>query len=232
MKPEEAQIADATMADQSRDQGHDKVHPVGSGVGAAAGAATGAAVGIAVGGPVGTLVGAALGAVAGGWVGHEVGETTHIPSRLPKQPKQIADVPKNARLESGWDPEWDQIYSRPGTLQVPLQELHDVRCGRLDTAKFAEYLDRPLKQLAGAMGKNYSAVHKTPAAPDVQPFLQSLKTSLVILEDVLANRSAVLAWLNSPHPDLGQRTPMDVILQGHPNAVKNMLQAAVIGTPS
>lgn len=155
-------------------------------------------------------------------------EIARIPSGLPEK---IADASSNS---SDLDRGWDQIYpahSRPGTLQVPLQELHDVRCGRLDTAKFAEYLDRPLKQIANAMGKNYSAIHKTPAAPDVQPFLQSLKTSLVILEDVFGNRSAVLAWLNSPHPDLGQRTPLDVILQGHPNAVKNMLQAAVIGTP-
>jgi len=137
--------------------------------------------------------------------------------------------------ESARDREWDQIYPsrmRPGTLRVPLQELHDERSGRLDAAKFAEYLDRPLKQMADAMGKSYSAVHKTPAAPDVQPFLQSIKTSLVILEDVLGNRSAVLAWLNSPHPDLGHKTPIDVILQGHPNAVKSMLQAAIIGTPS
>lgn len=133
------------------------------------------------------------------------------------------------------DPDWDQIYpshSRPGTLRVPLQELHDPRCGRLDAAKFAGYLDVPLKRLAEALGKTYSATHKTPAAPDVQPFLQSVKTSLVILEDVLGDRPAVLAWLNHPHADLGGRTPLDVILQGHPNAVKNMLQAAVMGTPS
>src|SRR5204862_2074581 len=98
--------------------------------------------------------------------------------------------------------EWDLIYpvsSRPGLLRIPLQELHDEGSGRLDAAKFAEYLDRPLKQIAGGMGKKYSAVHKTPAGPDLQPFLQSVKTSLVILEDVLSNRSAVLAWLNNPH---------------------------------
>lgn len=136
---------------------------------------------------------------------------------------------------SSGDSDWDQIYpshSRPGTLRVPLQELHDGKSGRLDAGRFAEYLGLSLKRLAEAMGKNYSAIHKTPASPDVQPFLQSVKTSLVILEDVLGNRSAVLAWLNHPHPDLGQRTPLDVILQGHPNAVRSMLQAAVMGIPS
>jgi hypothetical protein len=140
-----------------------------------------------------------------------------------------------SRRDSAWDRQWDLIYpstSRPGSLRIPLQELHDGRSGRLDAAKFAGYLDRPLKQIAEGMGKKYSAVHKTPAAPDLQPFLQSVKTSLVILEDVFSTRSAVLAWLNHPHPDLGERTPLDVILQGHPDAVKHMLQAAVIGTPS
>ncbi|HEX6865395.1 MAG TPA: antitoxin Xre/MbcA/ParS toxin-binding domain-containing protein [Thermoanaerobaculia bacterium] len=133
------------------------------------------------------------------------------------------------------DDDWDQIYpshARPGSLRIPLQELHDPASGRLDASRLADYLKVPLKQLAEALGKSYSALHKTPAAPDVQPFLQSVKMSLVILEDVLRDRSAVLAWLNHPHADLGQRTPLDVILQGHPNAVKNMLQAAVMGTPS
>jgi antitoxin Xre/MbcA/ParS-like protein len=136
--------------------------------------------------------------------------------------------------DSSEDRVWAQIYPmgvRADTLRVPLQELHDPASGRLDAARVAEYLKVPLKSLAEAVGKNYSTIHKTPAAPDVQPFLQSIKTSLVILEDVLGNHSAVLAWLNHPHPNLGQ-TPLDVILQGYPDAVKHMLQAAIIGTPS
>jgi hypothetical protein len=147
---------------------------------------------------------------------------------------KVVSGPASAH-DANRDREWDLIYTanpRPDLLRIPLQELHDERSGRLDAAKFAEYLDRPLKQIAEAMGKNYSALHKTPAAPDVQPFLQSVKTSLVILEDVLSNRSAVLAWLNNPHPDLGERTPLDVILQGYPDAVKHMLQAAIVGTPA
>jgi hypothetical protein len=123
-------------------------------------------------------------------------------------------------------------YPRPGTLRVPLQELHDPGTGRLDAARAAEYLKVSLKQLAEASGKNYSTVHKTPSAPDLQPLLQSIKASLVILEDVFVDRAAVLAWLNHPHPDLGERTPLDVILEGHPDAVKNMLQAAVMGIPT
>jgi len=166
-------------------------------------------------------------------------ETSRGSSKLSWEEARAATIDAWLRVQnlprSSESSNWDQIYpshSRLGTLWVPLQELHDGKSGRLDATRFAEYLDLPLKRLAEAMGKNYSAIHKTPASPDVQPFLQSVKTSLVVLEDVLGNRSAVLVWLNHPHPDLGQRTPLDVILQGHPNAVKNMLQAAVMGIPS
>src|SRR5882724_2731294 len=101
-------------------------------------------------------------------------------------------------------------------LQTPvltLQELHDPETGRLDAGRVAEFLKIPLKQLAAGLGKNYSTVHKTPAAFTLQPALQSIKRSLEILEKVFEDRSVVLAWLNNPHPDLGRRTPMEVILE-------------------
>jgi hypothetical protein len=116
--------------------------------------------------------------------------------------------------------------------QVTLQDLHDPNTGRLDAARIAEYLKVPLKQLAGGLGKNYSTVHKTPSAPALQPALRSIKRILEILDQVFANRSTALAWLNSPHPDLGQRVPLDVILEGHPDAIEDMLEAALTGTPS
>ncbi len=115
---------------------------------------------------------------------------------------------------------------------VTLQELHDPETGRLDAIRVAEYLKVTLKQLTGALNKNYSTVHKTPSAPVLQPALRSIKRSLEILEQVFVDRSAALAWLNSPHPDLGRRTPLEVILQGYPDAVEDMLEAALMGTPS
>ncbi len=98
--------------------------------------------------------------------------------------------------------------------------------------RIAEYLKVPLKQLAGGLGKNYSTVHKTPSAPALQPALRSIKRILEILDQVFVNRSTALAWLNSPHPDLGQRVPLDMILEGYPDAVEDMLEAALTGTPS
>jgi uncharacterized protein (DUF2384 family) len=75
-------------------------------------------------------------------------------------------------------------------------------------------------------------VHKTPSAPDLQPSLRSIKRILEILEQVFPTRAAALAWLNNPHVDLGRRTPLEVILEGYPVAVEDMLEAALIGLPS
>jgi hypothetical protein len=38
--------------------------------------------------------------------------------------------------------------------------------------------------------------------------------------------------LNSPHPDLGERTPLDVMLNGQADAVVTLLENAVAGLPS
>jgi len=115
---------------------------------------------------------------------------------------------------------------------VTLQELHDPETGRLDAVRVSEYLKLPLKQFAGALHKNYSTVHKTPSGTALQPPLRSVKRVLEILEQVFEDRSSVLSWLNSPHPDLGRRSPLDVIVQGYPDAVEDMLEAALTGTPS
>jgi len=115
---------------------------------------------------------------------------------------------------------------------LTLQELHDPATGRLDACRVAEFLKIPLKKLAEGLGKNYSTVHKTPTAPSLQPRLQSIERILEILEDVFADRAQVLAWLNHPHPDLGKRTPLDVICEGYPDAVEDMLEAALMGIPS
>lgn len=121
----------------------------------------------------------------------------------------------------------------PATARpVVLQELHDPETGRLDAAKIAEYLAVPLAQLARALGANYATVHKTPAALALQERLLPIKTALVILSELFRDQSTVRAWLNSPHPDLGKRTPLAVILEGHGDAVAAILENAIEGIAS
>lgn len=117
-------------------------------------------------------------------------------------------------------------------LRVDLPELHNPESGRLDAQRIADYLSVPLAQLARATGKKYQSLYKTPDAPGVQRALFPIKHSLDILTAVIQDRATVLAWLNSSHPDLGGRTALQVILEGHADAVEGMLEDAMAGMPT
>jgi len=170
--------------------------------GKALGASVGAAGGAAAGAAIGGTVGGRTGALIGAAIGTVAGGLAG---------KRLA--------ESHFAP-------------LLLSELHDSGTGRIDAAEVAAFLRIPLKQLAEALGKKYTTVHKTPSGLALQPALRSIKRSLEILERVFEDRSVVLAWLNDPHPELGRRTPMEVILEGHFQVVEDMLENALMGIPS
>jgi CheY-like chemotaxis protein len=118
-----------------------------------------------------------------------------------------------------------------GSIAVPMPELHSPS-GRLNAASIAKYLDVPLSEVAVALHINYTALHKTPDSQAAQPALTLFKRILVILTDMLGAQETVRAWLNSPHPDLGDRTPISVMLEGHADAVLTILENALVGVQS
>jgi len=117
-------------------------------------------------------------------------------------------------------------------IKIWLPELHDPKTGRIAADKVAKHLAVPLKQLAHAVGANYATVHKTPAADSLQSALTPVKRSLEILHELLQDPAAEKAWLNTSHPDLGMRTPLQVILEGNGNALWTILENALEGIPS
>jgi CheY-like chemotaxis protein len=118
-----------------------------------------------------------------------------------------------------------------GSIEVLMPELHSPS-GRMNAAAIAKFLDVPLSEVAAALHINYAALHKTPDSPSAQPTLVLFKHILVILTDMLGGRTIVRAWLNSPHPDLKNRTPISVMLDGHADAVLTILENALAGVHS
>lgn len=113
-----------------------------------------------------------------------------------------------------------------------LVELHDPKSGRLDARRIADYLQISLSSLAAPTGRSVAGIHKSPAADSLQQALSPLAQTISLLSEILQSREHVLAWLHSPHPDLGDQTPMRLILQGHAAAVADMLAAALAGQVS
>lgn len=121
---------------------------------------------------------------------------------------------------------------RGAGFSIRLKELHDEKNGRIDAAKVADFLGVPLAQLAAALGAKYAAVHKTPSAPSLQEGLSSIKRSLEILTELISDPADIRAWLNCPHPDLDDKSPIQVILEGNAGALRTILENSILGIPT
>lgn len=144
--------------------------------------------------------------------------------------KPIDDIDVEQRINTAL--ESPRRRAAQPAVRVRMPELHNPSTGRIAADKVAEYLGVKLKQLSEALGANYTTVHKTPAADSLQTSLAPIKRSLEILGDTLPDVVAVRAWLNSPHPDLGGRTPLSVILEGKAGALRTLLENALKGIPA
>jgi DNA-binding response OmpR family regulator len=113
-----------------------------------------------------------------------------------------------------------------------LGELHDPETGRLDAGRMASFLGTPLSRFSKFCQVTTAALHKSPASVSVQPHLLPIARSLTILTQLLGSKANVLAWLNSPHPDLGSEPPLRLILEGKAEVVADLLEAALAGQPS
>jgi hypothetical protein len=122
-------------------------------------------------------------------------------------------------------------HSRP-FLEVRLRELHDENSGRIDAQKVTEFLGVPLAEFVKTLGVSYPAIHKTPAARRLQEALRPIKRSLDLISSATRNLADAKAWLNNPHPDLGERTPLELILSGKSGAIVTLLENLRAGVPS
>jgi DNA-binding response OmpR family regulator len=124
-----------------------------------------------------------------------------------------------------------QVGAHPVASHV-LPDLHDPVTGRLDAGRMAEYLGIALSAFAKFSEISVAGLHKSPASSSLQERLVPIARSLTILSQLLGSKETVRTWMNSPHPDLGGRTPISVILEGKARAVSDMLEAALAGQPS
>jgi hypothetical protein len=124
------------------------------------------------------------------------------------------------------------IVRTDSPLTVTLEGLHDPRSGRIDASLVADFLGVPLSQVAVALNASYPAVHKTPDASSLQRRLALWKRAIELVSHVMRDRREALVWWNSPHPDLGLETPLQVGLAGHVDAVVTLVENALAGLPS
>jgi DNA-binding response OmpR family regulator len=118
-----------------------------------------------------------------------------------------------------------------GVLRHLVPQLHDPQSGRLDAARVAALYGLPLATVARIAGRSLSAVHKTPDAAALQAALAPFERIAVSLLRIAGGPAPLRAWLNAPHPDLQDRTPLAVLQEGGADTVAELLEDALLGHP-
>jgi hypothetical protein len=115
---------------------------------------------------------------------------------------------------------------------VTNDSVHDSDSGRIDAERVAAFANIPLRRLASAIGSNYTTLHKTPDAPSVQEAPGPFARAIELLRKLHPSVQSARAWLNTPHRKLDERAPLQVMLDGHADAVRDMLEASYSGLPT
>lgn len=120
------------------------------------------------------------------------------------------------------------------TLEAPilLHGLHHPISSRLDAGRVADALGLSLKAFSDAHGLKYRTVHKTPDAAALQPLLSRYHRIISLLERILEDPADVQIWLNTPLPDFADHSPVQMILDGHGQAVRELLEDLLAGLPA
>jgi uncharacterized protein (DUF2384 family) len=109
--------------------------------------------------------------------------------------------------------------------------LHDPKSGRVDAREVAKFFGLSLTALAKALGRSPQSLHKTPDGSRVQrglsPFVR-IATSLLAL---FGSAEKARVWLNAPHPDLDQVTPIELVKGKKAAIVADLLEDALLGHP-
>jgi len=147
-------------------------------------------------------------------------------------PSSVEDGALRARVRGILKRHSREPRQRASVSAHVLAELHDPKTGRLDAGRIASFLGAPLSSFAKFSGVSVAGLHKSPRSVSVQPHLIPIARSLAILTQLLSTKESVLAWMNSPHPDLGGQTPLQLVLEGKAQVVTDLLEAALAGQPS
>jgi hypothetical protein len=103
----------------------------------------------------------------------------------------------------------------------------------LNAFAIADLLGLSKGEIAKYLGDTVRGLTNNPASKRAQPHLQRLHAILERIRDLFADRSLEHArmWLKAPHPTLGHRTPMTLLLEGHADAVEDVLTMIETGQP-
>lgn len=122
----------------------------------------------------------------------------------------------------------DPLASAKEVIEVTRPLL--AESGRLSAHKVAEAFGISLSRLAELGGRQKQALSKTPDSPRLQEFLRPFER-VARLRSVFPDED-FRAWLRRPMGDLGDQSPLDLILSGRIDVVADYAEDMLLGTPA
>lgn len=109
--------------------------------------------------------------------------------------------------------------------------LHDPESGRIDAGKVATFFGLSLSKLAKILRRSPQSVHKTPDAVGLQKKLGIFLRIATALIELFDSEDKARFWLNTPHPELDNTSPMELIERRKAEIVADLLEDALLGHP-
>lgn len=117
-------------------------------------------------------------------------------------------------------------------LPYLVEKLHDPKDGHLDAVKVADFLALPVAELARAIGRGVSTVHKTPTAPSLQEPLRVFESLVSGLLRLTGSERRARMWLQASNPALDGHAPIELLRMGKVGDLAAFVQDLLEGRPA
>jgi len=102
--------------------------------------------------------------------------------------------------------------------------------GRLSAKRIAEAFTMSLAGVASTIGKSRQSVTKTPDGLSIQEGLRQFERIYQLRAGL--SEEGFLAFLNMPNDELDGKTPLDLVREGRPAVVANLVEDMLTGAPA
>ena len=111
-------------------------------------------------------------------------------------------------------------------------DLYAPQSGRLDARRVGALFGIKLADIARLLKQKLPTLSKTPDAPSLQSGLIVFQRIGLALARLVGSREGIRIWMNAPNPQLEDRTPLSVVLEGQGEVIAEMLEDMLVGQPA
>jgi uncharacterized protein (DUF2384 family) len=118
-----------------------------------------------------------------------------------------------------------------GLLDHTLRATHNPESGRFDALRVAGELALKPNEIARILHRTPSGIQKNPDSPGFQAELGRIVRIVRDLLRLLDSIENVRIWLHAPHPELGDRPPLDFLFEGRVEVLETLVSMMKAGQP-